>query len=148
MLFRSHVQRILCPVDFSDSSQHALLYAHGLGQHFGARVFVQHTVQPGVAYLGGMDPGPAVVDSEVQIRAAREEVRKMLSAADNDSAEVTVLLNSGDLAARILETESKERIDLLVMGSPYACSSRCSPGCGVQRTATPPSGPRRRTGTR
>ena len=112
-----HLQRILCPVDFSDFSQNALLYAHGLGQHFGARVFVQHTVQPGVAYLGGLDPTPAVVDSEVQMRVARDEVRKMLSEADIDSAEVTVLLNSGDLASRILETESKERIDLLVMGS-------------------------------
>lgn len=112
-----HLRNILCPVDFSDYSQNALLYAHGLGQHFGARVFVQHTVQPGVAYLGGLDPSPAVVDSEVQIRAARDEVRKMLSSADIDSSEVTLLLNSGDLATRILETESKERIDLLVMGS-------------------------------
>lgn len=111
------LRNILCPVDFSDFSQSALLYARGLGKHFGARVFVQHTVQPGVAYLGGMDPSPAVVDSEVQIRMAREEVRKMLSEADIDSSEVTLLLNSGDLATRILESESKERIDLLVMGS-------------------------------
>lgn len=111
------LRNILCPVDFSDFSQSALLYAHGLGRRLGARVFVQHTVQPGVAYLGGLDPSPAVLDSEVQVRVARDEVRKLLSAADIDSSEVTLLLNSGDLATRILETESKERIDLLVMGS-------------------------------
>ena len=111
------VKNILCPVDFSDFSQNALLYANGLGKHFGARVFVQHTVQPGVAYLGGMDPSPAVVDTEVQVRMAREEIRKMLMAARIDSSEVTLLLNSGDLATRILEAQAKERIDLLVMGT-------------------------------
>src|SRR6476646_1012479 len=35
-----------------------------------------------------------------------------------------------------------------VSGWPYARSSRVSPGCGVHRTATPPSGPRSRAGTR
>lgn len=111
------LKNILCPVDFSDFSQNALLFATGLGRHFGARVFVQHTVNPGVAYMGGMDPLPPPVTTEVQLRIARAEVRKMLADARIDSSEVTLLLNSGDLAARILETESKERIDLLVMGS-------------------------------
>jgi nucleotide-binding universal stress UspA family protein len=111
------LRNILCPVDFSDFSQSALLYATGLGRRFGARVFVQHTVQPSTVYMGGLDASPAIIDTEVQIRSAREEVRKMLAAAKIDFSAVTLLLNSGNLTSRILETSSKERIDLLVMGS-------------------------------
>jgi nucleotide-binding universal stress UspA family protein len=67
--------------------------------------------------MEGMYPSPAFVEPEVQMRLARAEVRKLLDAANIDPSEITLLLNSGDLPARILETESKERIDLLVMGS-------------------------------
>jgi nucleotide-binding universal stress UspA family protein len=64
-----------------------------------------------------MYPSPAFVEPEVQMRLARAEVHKMLAAAKIDFSAVTLLLNSGNLTSRILETESKERIDLLVMGS-------------------------------
>jgi nucleotide-binding universal stress UspA family protein len=111
------IKNILCPVDFSGFAQRALLYSIGLARHFGSRLFVQHTVQPAYAYFGGPEPNALEIDIAVQLKRAREEIRKMLSDARIDSSEVTLLLNDGDVATRISETISKERIDLLVMGT-------------------------------
>jgi nucleotide-binding universal stress UspA family protein len=105
-------------VDFTNFSQSALLYAKGISRHFGSRLFVQHTIPPVSVYVGGMEAMPVVVESStVQLRYAREEIRKMISDAGIDSGEVTLLLNEGDLATRIFEAIAKDRIDLLVMGT-------------------------------
>jgi nucleotide-binding universal stress UspA family protein len=64
-----------------------------------------------------MEANAGMVDVETQIQAAREEVRRMLISAGVDTSEVTVLLNEGFVPQRILETISKEAIDLLVMGT-------------------------------
>ena len=115
---RLQIKNILCPVDFSDFSSRALRYAIGLARHFGSRLFVQHTAQPSTyQFLGGMEANAGMVDIETQLQAAREEVRRMLISAGIDTSEATVLLNEGFVPARILETISKERIDLVVMGT-------------------------------
>ena len=112
------IKNILCAVDFSDFSQRALRYAIGLARHFGSRLFIQHTAQPSTyLFLGGMESNAGMIDIGVQLQAARDEVRRMLISGGIDSSEVTVLLNEGDVARRILETISREQIDLLVMGT-------------------------------
>jgi nucleotide-binding universal stress UspA family protein len=58
-----------------------------------------------------------MVDIEIQLQAAREEVRRMMISRGIDTSEATVLLNEGFVSQRILETISKEGIDLLVMGT-------------------------------
>jgi nucleotide-binding universal stress UspA family protein len=117
-LQRLQIKNILCPVDFSDFSGRALRYAIGLARHFGSRLFVQHTAQPSTyLFLGGMEANAGMVDIETQLQAAREEVRRMLISTGIDTSEATVLLNEGFVPPRILETISKERIDLLVMGT-------------------------------
>jgi nucleotide-binding universal stress UspA family protein len=58
-----------------------------------------------------------MIEVEAQLRAAREEIRRMLLSAGVDTSEVTVLLNHGEVTSRILRTVAKEHIDLLVMGT-------------------------------
>jgi nucleotide-binding universal stress UspA family protein len=117
-LERLQIRNILCPVDFSDFSGRALRYAVGLARHFGSRLFVQHTAHPSpYLFLGGMEVNAGVVDIETQLQTAREEIRRMLISAGIDTCEATVLLNEGDVSDRILETISREEIDLLVMGT-------------------------------
>src|SRR5687767_455556 len=40
------IRRILCPVDFSDFSRHALDYAAGIARWYGARITALHVVPP------------------------------------------------------------------------------------------------------
>jgi nucleotide-binding universal stress UspA family protein len=40
------IERILCPMDFSEFSAKSYEYAHSLAQHYGAKLFLEHVVQP------------------------------------------------------------------------------------------------------
>lgn len=112
------IRSILCPLDFSDFSRRAFRSAVSLARHFGARLFLQHTAQTPLNLLleGG---GPAGVQESVQsqLQRSREDIRRMLISMGVDSSEVTILLNEGDVTDRILDTITRERIDLLVMGT-------------------------------
>jgi nucleotide-binding universal stress UspA family protein len=119
---RLQIKNILCPVDFSDFSRSALRYAISLARHFGSGLVIQHTAQP--AYLPmeglpmeGVGSNFGATTLKTQLQIARDEIRRMLIATGIDTSEVTVLLSDGDVPSHILETISKERIDLIVMGT-------------------------------
>ena len=40
------IERILCPVDFSETSQHAIDHALALGAWYGARITALHAYNP------------------------------------------------------------------------------------------------------
>src|SRR4029077_5947133 len=40
------IERILCPVDFSEFSVTAYDYAQSLAQHYGSKLFLEHVVLP------------------------------------------------------------------------------------------------------
>src|ERR1700693_968829 len=40
------MERILCPMDFSEFSAKSYEYAHSLAQHYKAKLFLEHVVQP------------------------------------------------------------------------------------------------------
>lgn len=40
------IEKMLCPVDFSEYSHKALEYAQSLARHYGASLLLQHVVQP------------------------------------------------------------------------------------------------------
>ena len=45
------IERILCPMDFSEFSARAYGYAQSLAKRYAARLYVEHVVQPlGTAY--------------------------------------------------------------------------------------------------
>jgi len=117
---RLKIENILCPVDFSDFSRRALHYAFSLARHFGSRLLVQHTVQPpAYLFLEGQGVSPSAVQQYVQgqMQGSREEIARMLLAGGAEPAEVSVLLNVGNVCDHIVDTIAKEQIDLLIMGT-------------------------------
>ena len=46
-----HIRRILCPLDFSESSEHALLYAREFARAHDAELLLLHVVELPVTYL-------------------------------------------------------------------------------------------------
>lgn len=41
-----NIERVLCPVDFSEFSTRAYDYAYSIARHYGAKLLVEHVVQP------------------------------------------------------------------------------------------------------
>src|ERR1051325_5681576 len=112
------IRRILCPLDFSEYSENAFNYASCLAQRFGARLFLQHTVESAqYVFLGGIGPEAIRAHPERQLQDARQAILRLLISAGVDSSDVTVLLNHGSVPGKILETVSSEPIDLVVMGT-------------------------------
>ena len=54
-----NIRKIMCPLDFSESSDHALLYAKAFAQAHGADILLMHCVETPVYYTSpdvGMPP--------------------------------------------------------------------------------------------
>ncbi len=114
------VKRILCPVDFSETSDLALLYAISLARAFGAELEVLHVVAPPVTSLPGEHfLGDFVqVDMEALATACRERVDRLLAEAPcAGKLQVTPTVVCGIPYLEILRIAGEKAADLLVMGT-------------------------------
>lgn len=105
------ITRILCPIDFSAFSDHALAYAARMAAWYGAKLQVLHVMPPlppaTVSALAG-------ASRELNHRNLHEAVsRHRLPGADIS----TELIESDEPAARILEAAEAFDADLIVTGS-------------------------------
>ena len=105
------INRILCPIDFSEYSDHALRYAMKLASWYRARLHVLHV----------MPPMPPSSTSELAAAGRRLVGRNLESALERwrtPDVDVTgELLESADPAARIIERADALDADLIVTGS-------------------------------
>lgn len=105
------LNRILCPIDFSEYSDHALAYAMKMAHWYGAQVHVLHV----------MPPLPPPMTSSLS-EAGRQLIAQNLAAAVERWREphtdvTTELIESAEPAARILERAEAFDVDLIVTGS-------------------------------
>ena len=73
------IKRILCPIDFSDSADHAMRYASALSETFGAELTLLHVVAPVVAALPGETalPDTFLADLDELADACRERLAQL-----------------------------------------------------------------------
>lgn len=64
------IKKILCPVDFSELSDHAAYYACQLADHYGARLLLLHVVYPDTQSLDL--PTAALAATQAQLASATE----------------------------------------------------------------------------
>ncbi len=121
----SALKKILCAVDFSDTSRQALVDALSLGQSLGAELVILHVVDQrpyeDLERLGG-SLGSEVADSLAQVMATREdEAAEKLKAwlGELEAARVphTSRVRAGNPWMLILETAQEEQVDLMVLGA-------------------------------
>jgi nucleotide-binding universal stress UspA family protein len=115
------LNRILCPIDFSDSSRHALRYAKALSSWYEARLTVFHVcVDLPVFEVGspfGHSASTAAVVEEAQLAHRRVMVAQFARAEIGDAA-IDVLVSEGtDAKAEILEEAAAQEGTLLVIGT-------------------------------
>lgn len=107
----STVHRLLCPIDFSDSSDAALAYASELAQQLGAELHVLHTWQLS-AYA---DPSSELAkDTE---RGIEKDVDAAIARSVPKTAAVHRHIRLGPAPATIVQAIDDLQIDHVVMGT-------------------------------
>ena len=112
------VDKILCPVDFSESSTTAYEYAYSLSRQYKAQLFVLHVMEPVVSMHRGFI-SPSLVE-EIYSRQesdAREQFRKLEARYAGERVDSEVIVQIGLVADSILSFVEAQDIDLVVMGT-------------------------------
>jgi nucleotide-binding universal stress UspA family protein len=122
------IKSVLCPVDFSDFSRHALAHAIVLARWYGARLTVfhayPHPVEPPPVLYGGF-PGMLPLDSLPRMTAsprqvhddAIADVKRFCDATGTQGLDVRYEARPGSIVANILEEAATLNADLIVLGT-------------------------------
>ena len=113
------IQRILCPVDFSDCSQRALDHAVALAHWYDAKVTVFHACAPvpisAYATVASMMP-PSIVGGENQ-NDVRDALQKFASRGAGTNILIELEVGEGEAAKEILAKADAARSSLIVLGT-------------------------------
>jgi nucleotide-binding universal stress UspA family protein len=116
----AEIKQILCPVDLSDTSRHALEHAFAFARWYRARVTVLHVLN---VPLPVMPPaGVPAVDASalppLRPEDVTEDVQRFTGSANGaDPNAVDVVVVEGSPVREILRQAEDRRTDLLVMGT-------------------------------
>lgn len=113
------IRHILCPIDFSDTSRHALEHAVTIAKWYRATLTAFHAIplampQPPIFFAAVVDP---TVPSASDRQAREEQLRLWLAPAREAGIETNVCVEEGNAAVRIVAQVASSHPDLLVMGT-------------------------------
>jgi nucleotide-binding universal stress UspA family protein len=113
------IQRILCPIDFSDYARHALDHAVALARTYESRITVLHVfpVIPLTAYAPGV-PGfdPIVLTPELREQVL-VDMKGFIETESAPGVPIQPVIREGDPVGEILRQTTDMNADLLVMGT-------------------------------
>jgi nucleotide-binding universal stress UspA family protein len=113
------IPRILCPIDFSDYSRHALEHAVALARRYQSAITVLHVFStlPTVAYATGM-PG---LEPMVLTLADRDQllatIQRFIEPESASGVVMNALVREGNTAGEIVDQATDMRAGLVVMGT-------------------------------
>jgi len=112
------IERILCPVDFSEFSARAYDYAQSLARHYHAKLFLQHVIEFDLPIYDYYVPAAYMVEQlrEIRVDAMAQLQEFAKRPADHGAPPERVLLE-GAPAKTILSFAEVQKVDLIVMGS-------------------------------
>jgi len=112
------IERILCPVDFSEFSARAYDYAHSLAQHYHAKLYLQHVVDftlPSFAYYADAS---YIADLFERVRNdGRLQLEEFAKRPTGYGPPPECVLHEGGPAKSILSFAEDQKVNLIVMGS-------------------------------
>ena len=106
------VRSILCPIDFSECSDEALVHASSLAKQLKARLFILHVSQLPVPYNEGIP-----VYSPHAAEVAADEARLKTIDPPDEGVDFERHHRLGDPAPEILDFITAHHIDLVVLGT-------------------------------
>ena len=118
------VKTILVPFDFGDPALHALAFARGLAERFGAALHLLHVVPsphletyPAVTPFS---PAPYFVPREIiddMVKDAERRLEHVLGSSQRQAFRARTFVTTGDPRQEILAHAAHEHVDLIVMGT-------------------------------
>jgi nucleotide-binding universal stress UspA family protein len=113
------IRSVLCPLDFSDASRHAIGHAIAIAKQYQARLVGFHACEPAIAAV------PAVIGVGTRIDELPEEdvahvhgrIEAALETARLAGLEVTTDVRRGSAASAIAESAALNDADLIVIGT-------------------------------
>jgi nucleotide-binding universal stress UspA family protein len=113
------IKLILCPVDFSEFSIRAYLYALSLAEHYGARVVAQHIVEisryPYADYVAST--GDYAEFSRTLRGGGKQRLQAFLKTHTHNAIQTELVVHEGTAPDCILSYAQKHNADLIVMGT-------------------------------
>jgi universal stress protein A len=110
------VHSILCPVDFSEQSREALLWASAIARYRGGELTVLSVVEPLLAQAAGIRLGVDLVHEDAE-PALRAFVEAALPEDVRQASHVRMEVTTGDPTEVILQTGRRLKAGLIVMGT-------------------------------
>ena len=112
------IREILCPIDFSETSRHALEHAVAMAKWYTARLTAIHVLtapfpQPPILFASFPTTPPAPADRH----AFESDLRAWLEPASRSGVATDVVIDEGSPARQILGQASARNADLIVMGT-------------------------------
>lgn len=114
------ISRILCPVDFSEPSRHAIDHAVVIAGWYKAPIAALHVYNPVPPPVGGFDTAgyePRTVPDPQAVNELRDAVRQSFASAVAAGVEVQTLIDHGSAASSIVDRARTLPADLIVMGT-------------------------------
>jgi nucleotide-binding universal stress UspA family protein len=113
------LQRIVCPIDFSEFSIRAYRYALSVAYRYRARLFVQHVVE--LWKYPYADVAASLGDYNETCRILRkggeEQLQQFLKTSTNDEVQLECIVDQGTAPDCILAFAEAQKADLIVMGT-------------------------------
>jgi universal stress protein A len=110
------VRSILCPVDFSEQSRQALLWAAGIAHHRRAELTVLSVLEPLLAQAARIRLGVDLAEAEGKL-ALREFVEATLPERVRQASHLRMEVTVADPSEGILQTARRLKAGLIVMGT-------------------------------
>lgn len=112
----TEIARILCPVDFSETSAHAIDQAVALAGWSHARLTALHVCNPAYMPVPGLPP-PAERIPAAELQRARDELAARFRPATEAGIGVDIVVDVGQPVRHILSRAIHSSTDLIVMGT-------------------------------
>ena len=112
------LERILCPLDFSEFSARAFDYAQSLARHYHAKLLVEHIVQLAFSTYPTYIHPDVVERVSLGLRTgAQEQLEDFVRSHTRNGFPIQSFLREGEITDNILAVAEAEAVDLIVMGT-------------------------------
>ncbi len=110
------LKSILVPVDFSECSEKALIYARGFAKQFGASIVLLHVVELSYSYADMAIFDYASLEKDLR-QAAESRLRNLAKGVEKDGTPTSVEIRLGRPARAVAEIAKELATDLIVIST-------------------------------
>jgi len=110
-------KKILCPVDFSDTSMNAANNAINFSMEIKAEITFIHVIDIQALQNIGDLSGGGINDMNLLIEEEKPVLKKLKDECDKKGVKVKTILTHGEPVSVILETIKEDGHDLIIMGT-------------------------------